>query len=186
RYHQRHRRTSRRAVTFKTAPPRIAWCHNCRHQHRNPTNVANRQGSAVGGYFVAPTVSANATDKMCIAREEIFGPVMNVPVFDDENDAIAHASASASELRIAAARAPAGSTIQRHTHWATRWRRDAHQNTMRPWRALTWRSPTLIRAIDERRIRLRHRWCWKRRLRASGASSRRWQASRAGARIWRL
>jgi len=37
---------------------------------------------------------------MHIAREEIFGPVMNVPVFDDENDAIARASAS--KPRIAA------------------------------------------------------------------------------------
>ena len=48
-----------------------------------------------GGYFVEPTVFANVNDDMTIAREEIFGPVMAVLDFDDENDVIARANATA-------------------------------------------------------------------------------------------
>ncbi|MFY9811522.1 aldehyde dehydrogenase family protein [Aquabacterium sp.] len=40
------------------------------------------------GYFVEPTVFANATNRMKIAREEIFGPVLSVIPFNDENDAV--------------------------------------------------------------------------------------------------
>ena len=35
------------------------------------------------GYFVEPTVFDNVTDTMTIAREEIFGPVMNILTFKD-------------------------------------------------------------------------------------------------------
>jgi betaine-aldehyde dehydrogenase len=44
------------------------------------------------GYFVEPTVFADVTDDMTIAREEIFGPVMSVLDFDDEDDVIARAN----------------------------------------------------------------------------------------------
>jgi aldehyde dehydrogenase (NAD+) len=40
------------------------------------------------GYFVAPTVFADADNSMAIAREEIFGPVLTVIPFDDEADAL--------------------------------------------------------------------------------------------------
>ena len=46
------------------------------------------------GYFVQPTVFADVTDDMVIAREEIFGPVMAVLDFDDEEEVIARANAS--------------------------------------------------------------------------------------------
>ncbi|WP_369227860.1 aldehyde dehydrogenase [Streptomyces sp. R39] len=45
-----------------------------------------------GGFFVRPTVLADATMDMQIAREEIFGPVAVVVPFDDEADAIAKAN----------------------------------------------------------------------------------------------
>ncbi|MBW8639333.1 betaine-aldehyde dehydrogenase [Hoeflea sp. WL0058] len=45
-----------------------------------------------GGYFIEPTVFADVTDDMRIAREEIFGPVMSVLSFDDEEEAIARAN----------------------------------------------------------------------------------------------
>ncbi len=45
-----------------------------------------------GGYFVAPTVFAGCTDDMTICREEIFGPVMSVLVFDDEDEVIGRAN----------------------------------------------------------------------------------------------
>jgi aldehyde dehydrogenase (NAD+) len=40
------------------------------------------------GYFVKPTVFVNVTNDMAIAREEIFGPVLCVIAYDDEEDAI--------------------------------------------------------------------------------------------------
>lgn len=46
------------------------------------------------GYFIQPTVFADVTDDMTIAREEIFGPVMCVLDFDDEAEVIARANAT--------------------------------------------------------------------------------------------
>jgi acyl-CoA reductase-like NAD-dependent aldehyde dehydrogenase len=45
-----------------------------------------RQGDT--GYFVAPTVFANVTNTMRIAQEEIFGPVLSVIAFRDDDDAV--------------------------------------------------------------------------------------------------
>lgn len=47
-----------------------------------------------GGTFVEPTVLTNVTNDMRVAREEIFGPVVVVIPFDDEEDAIAQANDS--------------------------------------------------------------------------------------------
>ena len=44
------------------------------------------------GFFVEPTIFADVTDEMTIAREEIFGPVLSVLDFDDEADGIARAN----------------------------------------------------------------------------------------------
>ncbi|MEU8193893.1 aldehyde dehydrogenase [Microbispora amethystogenes] len=40
------------------------------------------------GWYVAPTVFADATNDMRIAREEIFGPVLTVIPYEDEADAV--------------------------------------------------------------------------------------------------
>jgi aldehyde dehydrogenase (NAD+) len=40
------------------------------------------------GYFVRPTVFANVTNDMTIAREEIFGPVLSIIGYKDEDDAV--------------------------------------------------------------------------------------------------
>lgn len=44
------------------------------------------------GFFLEPTVFTDVTDEMRIAREEIFGPVMSVLSFDDEDEVIARAN----------------------------------------------------------------------------------------------
>ncbi|MDG2191536.1 MAG: betaine-aldehyde dehydrogenase [Paracoccaceae bacterium] len=44
------------------------------------------------GYYLAPTVFADVSDQMTIAREEIFGPVLSVLDFDDEGDVVARAN----------------------------------------------------------------------------------------------
>jgi len=54
--------------------------------------VAGGEDHPKRGYFVAPTIFADATNDMVIAREEIFGPVGIVIPFDDEDEGIAIAN----------------------------------------------------------------------------------------------
>ncbi len=44
------------------------------------------------GYYVQPTVFADVTDAMTLAREEVFGPVMAVLDFDSEDEVISRAN----------------------------------------------------------------------------------------------
>ena len=81
--------------------------HRCRQDGRG--DRGNRWGASLdpsleGGFFVGPTVFDACTDDMSIVQEEIFGPVMSVLSFHDEDDVIARAN----ELRMA-------------------WRRECHQ-----------------------------------------------------------
>jgi len=57
-------------------------------------------GARVGreGYFVQPTVFANVEHEMRISQEEIFGPVLSVIPFDDEQDALRIANGTAYSL----------------------------------------------------------------------------------------
>ncbi|MEY4984268.1 MAG: hypothetical protein RIR62_2534 [Pseudomonadota bacterium] len=67
-------------------------------------DVAKREGARLvtgggraalnTGYFVQPTVFADVTDAMTLAREEVFGPVMAVLDFDSEDEVIARANAT--------------------------------------------------------------------------------------------
>jgi betaine-aldehyde dehydrogenase len=52
------------------------------------------RGELAKGFFVAPTVFDNCRDDMAIVREEIFGPVMAVLEFEDEEQVIARANAT--------------------------------------------------------------------------------------------
>jgi aldehyde dehydrogenase (NAD+) len=55
------------------------------------TLVAGGPGRPEGvekGYYVRPTVFANVTNDMSIAREEIFGPVISIMGFKDEAEAV--------------------------------------------------------------------------------------------------
>lgn len=45
-------------------------------------------GELAGGYFVAPTIFADVRNDMEIAQQEIFGPVLCVVPFDDEDEAV--------------------------------------------------------------------------------------------------
>jgi betaine-aldehyde dehydrogenase len=51
-------------------------------------------GDLANGFFVAPTVFDGCQDDMDIVRQEIFGPVMAVLEFEDEDEVIARANAS--------------------------------------------------------------------------------------------
>lgn len=52
-------------------------------------------GALARGHYVEPTVFADCRDDMRIVQEEIFGPVMCILVFDDEDEAIARANDTA-------------------------------------------------------------------------------------------
>ena len=47
-----------------------------------------------GGYFIEPTIFTGVNNRMRIAREEVFGPVLAATVFDDEDQAVALANAT--------------------------------------------------------------------------------------------
>jgi betaine-aldehyde dehydrogenase len=51
-------------------------------------------GALARGAFVAPTVFGGCRDGMAIVREEIFGPVMSVLAFDDEDEVVTRANAT--------------------------------------------------------------------------------------------
>ncbi|QUM84270.1 MULTISPECIES: betaine-aldehyde dehydrogenase [unclassified Moritella] len=48
--------------------------------------------NAPNGYFVAPTVFTQCTDEMTLSKEEIFGPVMSVFTFADEDEVVRRAN----------------------------------------------------------------------------------------------
>ena len=51
-------------------------------------------GACAKGAYVAPTIFTNCTDDMTIVREEIFGPVMTVLSFTDEDEVVTRANAT--------------------------------------------------------------------------------------------
>ncbi len=55
-------------------------------------SVPELHGDLTQGFFYAPTVIADATMRMRVAREEIFGPVAVVIPFDTEDEAVAMAN----------------------------------------------------------------------------------------------
>ncbi|GGK43904.1 NAD/NADP-dependent betaine aldehyde dehydrogenase [Salinarimonas ramus] len=81
------------------------------HEHMGKVLAAIERGKAAGaellvggervtengldsGFWVAPTIFSACTDEMDIVREEIFGPVMTVLPFDEEEEVIARANAT--------------------------------------------------------------------------------------------
>ncbi len=55
------------------------------------TLAAGGTGKPAGldkGYFAKPTVFANVNNDMTVAREEIFGPVLSIMPYEDEDDAV--------------------------------------------------------------------------------------------------
>ncbi|MDX2319546.1 MAG: betaine-aldehyde dehydrogenase [Moritella sp.] len=48
--------------------------------------------NAPNGYFVAPTIFTQCTDEMTLSKEEIFGPVMSVLTFSDEDEVVRRAN----------------------------------------------------------------------------------------------
>jgi len=55
---------------------------------------AAREGNLAKGLFIQPTIFANVRNDMRVAQEEIFGPVLSIIPFDEEEEAIAIGNAS--------------------------------------------------------------------------------------------
>ncbi len=58
------------------------------------TGGVGRPDGLARGYYVKPTVFADVDNGMTIAREEIFGPVLSIIPYADEDDAVAIANAT--------------------------------------------------------------------------------------------
>jgi aldehyde dehydrogenase (NAD+) len=56
------------------------------------TGGLGRPDGLESGYFVRPTVFGDVSNPMTIAREEIFGPVLSVIAYDDDEHAVALAN----------------------------------------------------------------------------------------------
>jgi acyl-CoA reductase-like NAD-dependent aldehyde dehydrogenase len=58
------------------------------------TGGARLGGELAGGYFLQPTIFGGVADDALIAAEEIFGPVLTMFRFEDEDEAVMRANAS--------------------------------------------------------------------------------------------
>jgi aldehyde dehydrogenase (NAD+) len=59
------------------------------------TGGATTPGGLDRGYYVQPTIFSDVTTDMTIAQEEIFGPVLVIQPYDDEDDAVRIANSTA-------------------------------------------------------------------------------------------
>ncbi|MFI1564447.1 aldehyde dehydrogenase family protein [Streptomyces sp. NPDC020490] len=79
------------------------------------------------GFYIAPTLFADADNTMRISREEIFGPVLPIIPFDDEDDAVAIANdtpfglASGVQTRDIAKAVRVAHRIDAGTVWINTW-----------------------------------------------------------------
>jgi succinate-semialdehyde dehydrogenase/glutarate-semialdehyde dehydrogenase/aspartate-semialdehyde dehydrogenase len=76
---------------------RASVAEKCRRQISQALSAGARlitggQDSPLGGNFVTPTVLADVTDDMLVAREETFGPLAAILPFDHEAEVIARAN----------------------------------------------------------------------------------------------
>ena len=63
-----------------------------RERVHKPLIAAEQPDGLESGYFVKPTIFADVTNDMTIAREEIFGPVLSVLTFRTPSEAVEKAN----------------------------------------------------------------------------------------------
>ena len=74
----------------------LGYIYNGRNEGARLLIGGNRvtEGEYAKGAYVAATVFTDCTDQMTIVREEIFGPVMSILVYDTEEEVIRRANAT--------------------------------------------------------------------------------------------
>jgi acyl-CoA reductase-like NAD-dependent aldehyde dehydrogenase len=72
----------------------MGYIERGREEGARLTAGGSRTLAETGGYFVEPTVFADVDNKMEIARNEIFGPVLSIIPFDDQDEALGIANDS--------------------------------------------------------------------------------------------
>ena len=90
------RRPARRRRRGSGRSPRRCSCERVRGYIRKGveegaellTGGADKPEGLPGGYFVKPTVFGKVKNSMAIAQEEIFGPVLSIIPYKDEEDAV--------------------------------------------------------------------------------------------------
>jgi aldehyde dehydrogenase (NAD+) len=65
-----------------------------KQEHANLVAGGGRPEALPTGYYVEPTIFANVDNRMTIAQEEIFGPVLAIVPYEDEQEAIRIANES--------------------------------------------------------------------------------------------
>ena len=96
------------------------------------------------GWFVEPTVFADVTNDMRIAQEEIFGPVVSVIAYDDDDEAVAHRQ----RLRLRPVRLGVGQPTSTPALDVARQRSHRHlqRSTRTAWRSARPSAATRTRA----------------------------------------
>lgn len=72
----------------------LAYIEKGRSEGANLIVGGGRNTDAGSGFFVKPTIFDGVANEMCIAREEIFGPVLATIAFDEVEEAVALANAN--------------------------------------------------------------------------------------------
>jgi betaine-aldehyde dehydrogenase len=70
------------------------YLHSAREEGASVVVGGGRPAHLDRGFYVEPTLLADVTNSMRVAREEIFGPVMSVLVYDSQDQAISIANDS--------------------------------------------------------------------------------------------
>jgi aldehyde dehydrogenase (NAD+) len=82
-------------VVSRTHRERIlGWIETAKREGNRLVHGGGAPAGVSGGYFVAPTLFADVKPNDSIAQEEIFGPVLAVIPYEDEDDALAIANNS--------------------------------------------------------------------------------------------
>jgi aldehyde dehydrogenase (NAD+) len=105
------------------------------------TLVAGGTGRPEGletGYFVKPTVFSNVSNEMTIAREEIFGPVLSIIPYEDEDEHCERYALWLVGLRIVgrSGTSPPCRFTDAYRHGAHQWRRLRSTGTIRRLQAI--------------------------------------------------
>ncbi len=83
------RSTSMGSVVDQTQMERVlGYIESGRSEGADVSTGGSRALPETGGFFVEPTVLSGVTNEMTVAREEIFGPVLSVLTFADEEEAL--------------------------------------------------------------------------------------------------